>query len=296
MNIKGGSLLDYYCFPTKTGDISVFFHLEQYDDYSERFFYEIAQEDVRLAKQKGKLLLFDLRTQTFSDQNGNFVDIRGKEIFPRCKIQEAETLLNAIEKNGGNSIVTQADTTVVENWFDHIEVQRKFLRTTFGEIQNNLQFYEERYGNTFFLKTRKKQFSSICRIVKINNSKGLFASVGHSMLGGNMILSDNATPVLVTDALSILTDDYGKREWRVFVVKNKIWCISRASDDLVDIEPYVIQKIQSKINEISRYSKFPSSYCVDFFEYEDNGEIIFDICEFNPIESSGVYRNNDLVF
>lgn len=41
-----------------------------------------------LAKQKGKLLLFDLRTQTFIDYNGNIIDIRRKEIFPRCKIQE----------------------------------------------------------------------------------------------------------------------------------------------------------------------------------------------------------------
>ena len=90
--------MDYYCFPTKTGDISVFLNLEQYTDYSERFFYQITQEDVMLAKQKGKLLLFDLRAKTFIDCNGNAIDIRGKEIFPRCKIQDSEQLLDAIEK------------------------------------------------------------------------------------------------------------------------------------------------------------------------------------------------------
>lgn len=288
--------MDYYCFPTKTGDISIFFDLEQYTNHRERFFYQIAQEDVMLAKQKGKLLLFDLRTQTFIDYNGNVIDISGKEIFPRCKIQESEQLLNAIENNGGKSIVTLADSKIVENWFDYIDVQRKFLRTTFGEIQNNLHFYEKKYGNKFFLKTVKKQFSNICHIMQMDNSKGLFSYVGHSLFGGNMLISDNSTPVLVTDALSIIKDDYGKREWRVFVVKNKIWCISRASDDLVDIEPYVIEKIQKKINNLSEISIFPSSYCVDFFEYDNHGEVIFDICEFNSIESSGVYRNNDLVF
>ena len=288
--------MDYYCFPTKTGDISVFFNLEQYDNYRERFFYQIAQEDVTLAKQKGKLLLFDLRTQTFIDCNGNAIDIKGKGIFPRCKIQESEQLLEAIEKNGGKSIVTRADSKIVKNWFEYIDVQRKFLRTTFGEIQSNLSFYEEKYGNKFFLKTVKKQFSDICHILQMGDSKGLFALVGHSMYGGNMIVSDNSTPVLVTDALSILKDEYGKREWRVFVVKNKIWCISRSSDDLVDVEPYVVEKIQRKIIELSEVANFPSSYCVDFFEYDNNGEVIFDICEFNSIESSGVYRNNDLVF
>ena len=90
--------MDYYCFPTKTGDISVFLNLKQYTDFKERFFYQITQEDVMLAKEKGKLLLFDLRTQTFIDCNGKTVDIKGKEVFPRCKIQESEQLLNAIEK------------------------------------------------------------------------------------------------------------------------------------------------------------------------------------------------------
>ena len=131
--------MDYYCFPTKTGDASVFFDLEQYSDFNERFFYEIAREDVMLANEKGKLLLFNLRNQTFIDYNGNFIDIKGKEIFPRCKIQESEQLLNAIESNGGKSIVKQRDTKTVENWFEYIEVQRKFLRTTFGEVQKNLQ-------------------------------------------------------------------------------------------------------------------------------------------------------------
>lgn len=249
-----------------------------------------------LAKQKGKLLLFDLRTQTFVDCNGSIVDIREKEIFPRCKIQESEQLLSAIQNNGGNSIVTVADSKIVENWFEYVDVQRKFLRTTFGEVQKNLDFYESKYGKSFFLKTIEKQFSDICYIRQIDDFKALYCFVGHSMFGGNMIISDNSTSVLVTEALSVVEDAFGKREWRVFVVKNKIWCISRSSDDLVDIEPYVIEKIKRKIEEISKISKFPSSYCVDFFEYEKDGKVIFDICEFNSIESSGVYRNNDLVF
>ena len=288
--------MDYYCFPTKTGDISIFLDLDQYTNSRERSFYQIAQEDVLLAKQKGKLLLFDLRTQTFIDCNGNTINIKEKEIFPRCKIQESEQLLTAIENNGGNSIVTLSDSKIVENWFEYIDIQRKFLRTTFGEVQNNLQFYQKKFGNTFFLKTIKKQFSNTCLIIPIDNSIGLFSFVGCSLFGGNMLISDNSTPVLVTNALSIINDNYGKREWRVFVVKGKIWCISRVSDDLVDIEPYVIEKVQRKINQISKIPIFPSSYCVDFFEYDDNGKVVFDICEFNSIESSGVYRNNDLVF
>ena len=288
--------MDYYCFPTKTGDISVFINLEQYDNYREKLFYQRAQEEVMLAKQKGKLLLFDLRTQTFIDYNGKTVDIREKEIFPRCKIQESKLLLNAIENNGGKCIVTQTDTNIIENWFEHIEVNRKISRTTFKKVQENLDFYEKKYGKTFFLKTIKKQFSNICHIVQMDEFKGLFAFVGHSMFGGKMLIYDDSTPVLVTDAVSIIKDNYGKREWRVFVVKNKIWCISRSSNDLVDVEPYIIEKIQRKIHQISEISAFPSSYCVDFFEYNNKGEVMFDICEFNSIETSGLYKNNNLIF
>lgn len=288
--------MDYYCFPTKTGDVSVYFNLEQYTDTREKFFYQIAQEDVRLAKQKGKLLLFDLRTKSFVDYDGKTVDINGKEIFPRCKIQESEELLQAIENHGGVSIVTKADSQIVENWFDYVEVKREFLKTTFGEVNENIDFYEDKYGKAFFLKTIKKQFSKVCYIMELGEGKSIFAYMGHSMFGGQMLISDYSTPVLVTDALSIISDNNGKREWRAFVVKNKIWCVSRASDDLVDVEPYVIEKIREKVEDLSKNSTFPSSYCVDFFEYDDNGETIFDICEFNSIESSGVYRNNDLVF
>lgn len=292
---EGGINLDYYCFPTKTGDVSIFFDLEQYTNPRERNFYQMAQENVMLAQQKGKLLLFDLRTQTFIDNNGDTIDIKGKEIFPRCKIQDSEQLLNAIESHGGNSIVTRADSEIVENWFEYIGVGREILKTTFGELQDNLSFYEEKYGTSFFVKTVKKGFAGICSVLQTGESKALFSFVGRSLLGGNMIISDNSTPVLVTNALSILRDDYGKREWRVFVVRDRIWSISRVSDDLVPIEPLITQKVQCIMNQISYISSFPSSYCIDFFEYERDGKVIFDICELNPIESSGVYRNNDLV-
>lgn len=206
--------MDYYCFPTKTGDISVFFNLEQYTNSRDKYFYEIAQRAVMLAKQKNKLLLFDLRTQNFIDCNGNAINIKGKEIFPRCKIQESEQLLSAIENNGGNSIVTRTDSKIILNWFEFIDTQRKFLRTTFGEVNKNLDFYEKKFGNKFFLKTVKKGFSNICQIMLIGECKFLISRIGQSWFAGNMLISNNSTPVLITDSLSIITDDYGKREWR----------------------------------------------------------------------------------
>lgn len=289
--------MDYYCFPTITGDLSVFLDLDQYTNSNERGFYERTQKSVMLAKKQGKLLLYDLRTKTFIDSDGKTVNIKGKEIFPRCKIQESEELLNAIEKNGGNSIVSYNDSKMIENWFKYIKIKRKFIQTTFGALKQHLNFYDLNYGNHFFMKTVKKQFSNKCGIITVFDEPNLYAFANNRMYSVNGLISDDST-VLVTDTLSIVHDDYGEREWRVFVVKNKILCISRKSDDLVEIDPSTVEKIQHMINRISQIADFPSSYSVDFFEYydpADEDEVIFDICEFNSIEASGVYRNNDLV-
>ena len=298
-NLRRTIKIDYYCFPTKTGDISVFIDLDQYTNWREREFYEIAQEDVLLAKKKGKLLLFDLRNNTFVDKRGNVVDISDKVIFPRSTIGEADILLEHIEKANGKSITARGDyDLIVEHWFEIIKTKREFKVTTIGEVQQNLEKYEETYGKSFFIKTIKKGFSGICIIMDLNfddsktPSKHLVDSYFHSV---NMSISKQDTPVLVYKALKIIKDDFGKREWRAFVVNNELLCLSRASDDVVPIEDYIYEKVRSKIREYE--GVMPSSYVVDFFEYiEDNGGTIFDVCEFNPIVASGVYQNNDLVF
>lgn len=59
------------------------------------------------------------------------------------------------------------------------------------------------------------------------------------------------------------------------------------------IEVTIIINIREKIEEFK--GMIPSSYVVDFFEYDDNEQTIFDVCEFNPIIASGVFQNNDLV-
>lgn len=297
-NLRRTIQIDYYCFPTKTGDISVFIDLDQYTNWREKSFYQITQEDVLLAKEKGKLLLFDLRNNTFVDENGNIVDISNKVIFPRSTIGDADLLLESIEKANGKPITARKDYNIVERWFEVVKTQRDFKLTTRGELEENLEEYENKFGKSFFVKTVKKGFSEVCVIMDLNfddsktPSKLLMDSHFHSV---NMSIPKSDTPVLVYKALKIIRDDFGKREWRAFVVNNELLCLSRVSDDVVPIEEYVYDKVRNKIREFEGI--MPSSYVVDFFEYtDDNGETIFDICEFNPIVASGVYQNNDLVF
>ena len=290
--------IEYYCFPTKTGDISVFMDLDQYTNWREKEYYERTQEDVLLSKEKGKLLLFDLRNNSFINEKGENIEISGKIIFPRSTIGDADLLMEHIEKAGGKSITARKDYKIVENWYELIKTKREFKVTTRGEIEKNLEKYEKQYGKTFFIKTIEKGFSGIVIIFEFALSdegiktKCLMDSTMHSI---NMSISNPETKVLVYKALDIVKDGYGKREWRAFVVNNELLCLSRFSDHVVPIEDYVYEKFKIKIEEFKGI--MPLSYVVDFFEYtEENGEIIFDICEFNPIIASGVFQNNDLVF
>lgn len=284
--------IDYYCFPTKTGDLSVFMDLDQYVNHSERFHFQCFQEDVLLAKQKGKLLLFDLRNNTFIDENGNNVDITDKVIFPRSTIQEADILMEYLEKANSKPITARKDYSIVENWFEVIKTKRNFKKTTFGELYENIDEYEKKYGSSFFVKTIHKGFSDICLVIDFSTRKTLVDSHFN-----NFALSHYSkdTEILVYEALSINKDEYGKREWRAFVVNNELWCLSRFADNVVPIEDYIYPKVKEKIKSFT--GKMPSSYVVDFFEYTDkDNSTVFDIIEFNPIIASGVFQNNDLVF
>ena len=300
--------IDFYCFPTKTGNLSVFRDLKQYIDREERFYYQCTQEDVFRALERGKLLLFDLRNNTFLSEHGKEVDITGKVIFPRSTIADAKLLLNAIEEKGGCSIMKLEDYDEVEYWFKKVQTNRKYKLTTLVELAKNLDQYCEEFGNEMFIKTVFKGVSGLCYILsvgdivtyisdavnmrgKISNGKILVDSINVSVSSS---IKDPNAEILVYKPVNIVMDNFGRREWRAFVVNNELLSLSRCSDEQVPVEKYVYNMVRSLIAEVK--GKMPASYVMDVFEYYEGDQIIFDILEFNPIISSGVYRNNDLVF
>ncbi len=300
--------IDFYCFPTKTGNLSVFSDLKQYIDREEKFYYQCTQEDVFRAQERGKLLLFDLRNNTFLSEHGKEVDITGKVIFPRSTITDAKLLLNAIEEKGGCGIMKLEDYDEVEYWFNKIQTRRKYKLTTLKELEKNLDQYYEEFGNEMFVKTVYKGFSGLCHILSIGDiavyssdavrmkeeiSKGKILVDSINVSVSSSIKDPNAE-ILVYKPVNIVMDNFGRREWRAFVVNNELLSLSRCSDEQVPVEKYVYNMVRSLIAEVK--GKMPASYVMDVFEYYEGDQIIFDILEFNPIISSGVYRNNDLVF
>lgn len=295
--------IDYYCFPTETGDTTLFRKLKatnkefeslnQYKDILRKInkHKDWRQKEIERAREKGKLILFDLRNNNFISEKGEIVDISEKIIFPRSTISQADLLIESIEKAGGKSIETIKDKNIIKNWFKIIKTEREYKLTTIKEVESNLEFFEKEFGKKFFLKTVEKKFSGICVITEISN-----ISNGNNQKTKKLLCTPISpeTPILVCKKVDIIKDKFGKREWRAFIVNNELICLSRTSDDVVKVEEYVYKKVEEKIEQFK--GKIPSSYVVDFFEYKEENTIIFDVVEFNPIIASGTFENNNIVF
>jgi len=292
--------IDFYCYPSKTGELSVFLETEQYQDSKEKEYYEYMQREVLAAKEKKKLLLYHLETDKFLDENGKQVNIFGKIILPRSTIPYVEELLKAIKRHKGISLVNEMDEESVAYWFDRIPTIRNIQLTTRGELEADLEVIEEVYSDVFFLKTVRKGFAGICSILSADfgfwDSKTKFLMVrdGRYGIGINMVIPNEDTPLMICQAVKVLQDDFGKREWRAFVIEHELVSLSRHEDEPVVVEEVIFKKAKQKIAEWKEI--MPSCYVVDFFEYTDkDGTIWFDVCECNSIVASGIYYNNNII-
>ena len=116
---------------------------------------------------------------------------------------------------------------------------------------------------------------------------------------------DDSRTVVIADNLDIKADEHGLLEYRVFVIDGQIRFISRAVDDKnmplgvgndLPIPADIRAQVSEKVPAILSNPEFPTTFCVDFFEYTDaTGKSQFDICEFNPLESSGLFVSGSLM-
>ena len=96
---------------------------------------------------------------------------------------------------------------------------------------------------------------------------------------------------IISKKVNILEDEYGKKEYRCFVINNEVYNISRCTTS-------ILHRIDSDIlNEALRVIEslkgvFPGYYVVDLMEYELDKKRYIDVGEFNTISSSGLYLYN----
>ncbi|MDR1101159.1 MAG: hypothetical protein LBL34_02230 [Clostridiales bacterium] len=299
---------DFYCFLSYTGSKDDYFDFSKYDKNT-AFNMFCMQEDLLLAESLGKLVLFDLRKGKFINSKGKKVDIAGKTIFCRTSVGDTEEMFEAIEKHGGKIIGSLDETLKVRRWFDYIQPQhRRIAKTNHIDVLENMEKHMQEFDNPFFLKSLVKNFAgkTTCSIENMQGSgPNMVIPIKKYQVEGFPGVSfrhgNNNEDWLISNFVNVNSEvreeqDFPvRREWRVFVVSGEILSISRFSDYIIPIESDITIKIEEEIARFGQVESFPKNYVCDFFEYDKNGETFFDICEFNPIESAGVYRSNGLI-
>ena len=172
------------------------------------------------------------------------------------------------------------------SWLKHYKPIRKMQIYNGSELLDDdiLNKIKKEYGNEIFFKTVKKDYSEQFETDYLLDKESLIS---------RCIKEHQNDEFMISEPVKILKDDIGQKEYRIFVIENKIVSISRFTDYVFHkIDPEVYEK---SLNIVNGLKDFPSSFVMDVFEYERNGKKEFDVLEFNPISASGSYLYNSLV-
>lgn len=138
----------------------------------------------------------------------------------------------------------------------------------------------------YIFKNYRKNFNSVISTDLLKDKECTFYKTLIHHLDEEFIISEN---------VDIVEDNYGKKEYRCFVINNEIYNISRMTNRVLhNIEINILEVLKKIINRMDGI--FPSCYVVDIFEYYDkNGNQNIDVVEFNPIHASGIYLYNSVI-
>ena len=275
--------IDYFCFsvPDLTSNDYV---INQEDDENTKWIKTKEKELMDTARENNLLVVFDRTTKKFY-MDDEEIDLTGKIVFPRSFIPYEEELLNYLEQARAKSIQTISDLIKITNWPQKIQpVYRRVMETTYGEFQQNIETYKTNF-KTIFFKTAKKSHTH-CILKYFGTKPPLW----------NISLEDD---IFISDVFKSITDEKNAmncKEYRVFVLNNKLLSISRSYIDYpTEVPDEVKLFVEEQINRASLIADSPSSYVLDVGEvFMDDKEVI-DIIEYNSICSSGLEVCNLLV-
>lgn len=257
----------YYCYSIKKG---------------------LFDTEMNQAKDLGVYLFYDEDKDLFLDQNNNIIDIKDKKIFPRTGVLQAPTLLNAISKHKGISIIDNIDYEKTLNWPMYINTQRTSIIISGKEIIANPDAIIDQFGmDSVFFKTKDKNYSQVIEIDKFLDKESPFYKALETHQDDEFIISD---------VVEIIETETGMLEYRAFIVEGEIFNISRAHDYLLgNIPENVLEKLTSMITKL-KDTDFPTSYVMDLFicKGKENKTYV-DVLECNPICSSGTYLYNSVL-
>lgn len=246
--------------------------------------WEYSRKEMALSKNYNNGILYDNKTKNFMDFDRNSINIENKVIFPRTGGVQIYDVNEQIICNGGIPVVTNEQIRKIEDW-PNFYLDDRNSRLIKGKYLIDLKVVEKIrnvYGNEIFLKTKTKNFSSVIPIeLLLDNECAFYKTILHH-------LDDD---FIISKKVDIIKDNYGKKEYRCFIVNNEIYNISRFTSFVFhSIEPKILQKAQEVVENLKGI--FPDFYVLDLFEYQLNGKEYIDVLEFNPIHASGLYLYN----
>ena len=246
--------------------------------------FDYSKLEMELSKINGNGILYDGELKAFTDFSGNEFDIKGKVIFPRTGVVQIYEMNDEIIKQGGLPIISNEQVDIIEDWPKYCVTDRKLKVLSGNDLINPeiISELESIYGNEIFIKTKNKNFNSVIPIKLLRDTECSFYKALTYHLEEDFIVSER---------VDIEEDEYGKKEYRCFVVNNQVYNISRFT---VDVFHKIDDKVLEKAEEIVRSltGKFPNCYVLDLFEYKIDNVSYVDVLEINPIHSSGLYLYN----
>lgn len=252
--------------------------------FDTRLPWDYSKQEMEISKMNGIGIQYDSTLKKFIDFEGNAVDIKDKLIFPRTGVAQLCDMNNEIINQGGIPIVSNEQIEQIESWPNYYFDERKSKIIKGHDLIdiNTIKKIKDLYGEEIFIKTKSKNFSGIIPIKLLLDEKCAFHKTLLYHLEDDFIISKK---------VDILEDEYGKKEYRCFVIDNKIYNISRFTTSVLHTINFKIldqaQKIIERLKDV-----FPSCYVLDLFEYQLDGKNYIDVVEFNPINSSGLYLYN----
>lgn len=241
-------------------------------------------KEIKISKANGNGILYDNRLKIFLDFDDNIVDITDKTIFFRTGVAQGYEMIEQIIKQGGIPIISKHDIDKVEHWPKYYHTDRRIQILQGKQLINPeiVQMLENVYGQEIFIKTMKKNFSSVIPIELLKDKDCVFYKALRYHLDDEFFVSEK---------VEILEDKYGKKEYRCFIVNGQIYNISRITKEIFHkIDASVLEKLQEIVQSLKGI--FPENYVVDLFEYQSNNQKYIDVVEFNPIYAAGLYLYN----
>lgn len=239
--------------------------------------------EIEEAMRLDVFIYYDKDKDVFLDKDDNPVDIKNKEVIPITGILQMKDLFNALMRHEAILLNSLNDINIVKEWYKHIITKRKIVSFK-GKMLNDTNFLE--YLKTVFnkdqvfLKTKEKDYNGTIDFSLLFDPESDLRKAFEYHQDDEFILSD---------VVNLNNDEYGRIEYRIFVMKGKIMNISRVVDEVYhpvdsDAIDYVMQVLDNLPD------LFPTTFVIDIFKHDN----VFDILEFNPFEGSGKYLYNSI--